>query len=111
MVIDAGADLIVGHHPHILKGIVIYKGKMIFHSLGNFALELPFRFEKGLRETARHKEIRDFNPEWEADPEYPMPPDTRKTVLVKCVILGTSIERIFFLPVYLNTQRTLGWNF
>jgi poly-gamma-glutamate capsule biosynthesis protein CapA/YwtB (metallophosphatase superfamily) len=102
--IDAGADLIVGHHPHILKGIEIYKGKMIFHSLGNFALELPFRFEKGLRETARHKEIRNLNPEWEADPEYPMPPDTRKTVLVKCVISGTTLERVSFLPAYLNTH-------
>lgn len=35
-VIDAGADLIVGHHPHILQGIERYKGKHIAYSLGNF---------------------------------------------------------------------------
>ena len=34
--IDAGADLILGHHPHILQGIERYKGKSILYSLGNF---------------------------------------------------------------------------
>ena len=34
--IDAGADLIVGHHPHVLQGIERYKGKVIAYSLGNF---------------------------------------------------------------------------
>lgn len=35
-VIDAGADLIVGHHPHVLQGIEEYRGKHIAYSLGNF---------------------------------------------------------------------------
>ena len=34
--VDAGADLIVAEHAHILKGIEVYKGKAIFHGLGNF---------------------------------------------------------------------------
>jgi|LSQX01.2.fsa_nt_gb poly-gamma-glutamate synthesis protein (capsule biosynthesis protein) len=34
--IDAGADSIIGHGPHELRGIEIYKGKAIFYSLGNF---------------------------------------------------------------------------
>ncbi len=34
--IDSGADLIVGHHPHVLQGIEEYKGKYIVYSLGNF---------------------------------------------------------------------------
>jgi poly-gamma-glutamate synthesis protein (capsule biosynthesis protein) len=34
--IDAGADLIIGHHPHVLQGIEDYKGKVIAYSLGNF---------------------------------------------------------------------------
>ncbi len=34
--IDAGADLIVGAHPHVLQGISYYKGKPVFYSLGNF---------------------------------------------------------------------------
>jgi len=35
-VIDAGADLVVGHGPHLLRGMELYKGKPIFYSLGNF---------------------------------------------------------------------------
>ena len=34
--IDAGADVIVGHHPHSLQTVEIYNGKPIFYSLGNF---------------------------------------------------------------------------
>ncbi len=34
--IDSGADLVIGHHPHVLQGVERYKGKMIAYSLGNF---------------------------------------------------------------------------
>ena len=34
--IDAGADLVVGSHPHVLQGIELYHGKWILYSLGNF---------------------------------------------------------------------------
>ena len=34
--IDCGADLVVGHHPHVLQAIEYYKGKYIAYSLGNF---------------------------------------------------------------------------
>lgn len=37
--IDAGADIVVGTGPHVLRGIEIYKGRPIFYSLGNFAFE------------------------------------------------------------------------
>ena len=36
LLIDAGADIIVGHSPHVPHGIEIYKGKPILYSLGNF---------------------------------------------------------------------------
>lgn len=35
--IDEGADLVVGHHPHLIQGIEKYKGKFIVYSLGNFS--------------------------------------------------------------------------
>jgi len=38
-VIDAGADIVVGHGPHLLHGLEFYKGKPIFYSLGNFIFE------------------------------------------------------------------------
>ena len=34
--IDHGADLVLGHHPHVLQGIEVYKGRNIVYSLGNF---------------------------------------------------------------------------
>jgi poly-gamma-glutamate synthesis protein (capsule biosynthesis protein) len=34
--VDAGADLVLGHHPHVLQGIDTYKGRQIVYSLGNF---------------------------------------------------------------------------
>lgn len=36
--IDAGADLVIGHHPHVVQPVEIYKNKAIFYSLGNFLL-------------------------------------------------------------------------
>jgi hypothetical protein len=36
-VIDAGADLVVGHGPHVLRGMEVYEGRLIAYSLGNFA--------------------------------------------------------------------------
>ncbi len=36
-VVDAGADLILGHGPHVLRGIEVYKNRLIVYSMGNFA--------------------------------------------------------------------------
>ncbi len=40
--IDAGADVILGSHPHVVQGIEKYKGKIIFYSLGNFIFDQYF---------------------------------------------------------------------
>ena len=45
-VVDAGADIVIGSHTHILKGIEVYKGKAIYYSTGNFALD----FGKGFKD-------------------------------------------------------------
>jgi poly-gamma-glutamate synthesis protein (capsule biosynthesis protein) len=37
MAIDAGADVVLGHHPHVLQGVERYRNGVIFYSLGNFA--------------------------------------------------------------------------
>lgn len=44
-VIDAGADLVLGHGPHVMRGMEIYKGRLIAYSLGNFATYGWFRLE------------------------------------------------------------------
>lgn len=39
--IEAGADLVIGHHPHVLQGIEVYHGRVIFHSISHFAFDAP----------------------------------------------------------------------
>lgn len=43
--IDAGADIIIGTHPHVVQPLEIYKNKAIFYSLGNFIFDQDFSFE------------------------------------------------------------------
>lgn len=40
--IDLGADLVINHHPHVIQGCEIYNGKLIAHSMGNFAFDQRF---------------------------------------------------------------------
>ena len=43
--IDAGADLVVGSHPHVVQSVEIYNGKRIYYSLGNFVFDQYFSEE------------------------------------------------------------------
>lgn len=43
--IDAGADLVIGHHPHWVQGIEKYRGKPIVYSLGNLIFDQPWSIE------------------------------------------------------------------
>lgn len=43
--IDSGADVVIGHHPHVVQAIEDYKGKKIFYSLGNFIFDQPWSTE------------------------------------------------------------------
>ncbi len=42
-IVDAGADLILGHHPHVLQPVERYRGGVIAYSLGNFLFDSPLR--------------------------------------------------------------------
>jgi hypothetical protein len=44
-VIDAGADLIIGHGPHVVRGLEVYRDRLIAYSLGNFATYGPFNLK------------------------------------------------------------------
>ena len=46
--VDSGADVIIGHHPHIIQPMEIYKNKAIFYSLGNFVFDqIPKETNRG----------------------------------------------------------------
>ncbi len=50
-VIDAGADLVLGHGPHVLRGMEIYKDRLIAYSMGNFATYGWFQLAGATAET------------------------------------------------------------
>ncbi|MSR70747.1 CapA family protein [Candidatus Kaiserbacteria bacterium] len=43
--VDAGADLVVGAHPHVVQEVEVYRGKAIFYSLGNYMFDQNFSWE------------------------------------------------------------------
>ncbi len=99
--LDAGADIIIGSHPHILKGIEVYKGKVIFYSLCNFALDSGFR--RPVKEGAvfiRAGHV--IDPAWVRT--YPFPAESRKTIAAVCEISGKRIEKVSFLPTLINIK-------
>ncbi|RJO58932.1 CapA family protein [Candidatus Parcubacteria bacterium] len=53
--VDAGADLVIGHHPHWVQPIEIYKTKPIFYSLGNLVFDQPWSLETQLGLVAKVK--------------------------------------------------------
>ena len=96
--VDAGADLVLGHHPHILKAVEVYKGKVIFYSIGNFAFD---------HSTPLSAAAQALYPGYKEEPEYAgyrFPADCRKTVVVKCLVSGKEIRKVSVLPAYINGQ-------
>ncbi|MFZ2152677.1 MAG: CapA family protein [Microgenomates group bacterium] len=51
--IDAGADFIHGHHPHVWQGVETYKDKLIFYSFGNFIFDQSWSYETSHSQIAR----------------------------------------------------------
>ena len=103
--IDAGADLILGHHAHILRGIEQYKGKAIFHGLCNFVtvtLALSAANAQSSEDWAiRRKELFGFTPDPEY-PTYPFHPEAKQTIVAKCTISDGKISRVSYLPCFIN---------
>jgi hypothetical protein len=58
-IVDAGADMIVGHHAHCLQGYEIYKGKPVFYGLGNFLCSRYLRQPKQRLSYGSDGEIRE----------------------------------------------------
>jgi Bacterial capsule synthesis protein PGA_cap len=101
--IDAGADLILGTHPHILKGVEMYRNKAIFYSTCNFATEIgPAQRKAPGNEFIDHMLDRyGCKPDPEC-PTYMCPPEARATLIVKAVIGNGKIQKLSYLPCYVN---------
>jgi poly-gamma-glutamate synthesis protein (capsule biosynthesis protein) len=107
--IDEGADIFVGHGPHVLRGIEIYKGKPIFYSLGDFIFEnetlerLPYENyeELGLGED---KGLSDFNAaRYRNDTTgFPANPRIWESVVAMPVFSGSLLSELKLHPISLG---------
>lgn len=83
--IDAGADLVVGHHAHIVKGVEVYRGKVIVYSLNNFVLR-----------------PRGDDGEWLGD--HNRPSDQQMSLVLRCAIEDGKFTRVALLPCWIDSD-------
>ncbi len=100
--IAAGADAILGHHAHILKGIEMIEGKPVFYSLCNFATDLRMDPEHAARPS--FKEIQKLGENWEPDFEslYNFPPASRLSMIARLQVANGTVQEAGFLPLYID---------
>jgi poly-gamma-glutamate synthesis protein (capsule biosynthesis protein) len=102
--IDAGADLVVGHAPHIPKAVEVYKGKVIFYSLGVFAMTKTFVAPSWNEPAWQHGSVRNHA---DLDSDYPLMPYGKACtlgLLAKAQFTKQGIERVSFLPMKIDNK-------
>lgn len=96
--VAAGCDVILGHHPHILKAIEFIGGKPVVYSMGNFAIEQPQAWDPAITRSASFKQLMALNPHFDLATAYVLPPETRHTFILKLVIRDKVITAVRFIP-------------
>lgn len=104
--VDAGCDVVIGHHAHIVRGIEFYRGVPVFHGLGNGCVVTralsPDQASPARAAWARkRKEMFGFEP----DPAYllaPFHPEAINALLGRMQIDGAGQVRIGFIPVHVD---------
>lgn len=86
--VDAGADMIIGTHPHVVEPLEIYQNKMIFYSLGNFIFDQTFSADTqmGLAvniELSPDQTIFQLTPTQQKNIQLTWPDDAVRTALLK----------------------------
>lgn len=100
--IDAGADGIIGTHPHHLKGMEVYRGKPVAYSLGNFAFDMHVKGDPV--STARQVELSDMYPllaEAPHESSFPFPELSRLTLVMRVRFTPQGISTSY-LPARIN---------
>ncbi|WP_018586772.1 CapA family protein [Salinispora arenicola] len=100
--IDAGADVVIGHHPHILKPVEVYRGKVIFYSVGDFALEINERWWRSFSREWFERAVQFYQA---LAPGQDMHEEGRNSMIVQLHIVDGRIDRVGFVPVTINDAR------
>lgn len=107
--VDAGADLVIGHHHHMLKGIEFYKGRPIFHGLGNF-VTVTYAMTPGHNETDEMKaymerRVKEGRGRASYDPPYyPWGPESLPTMIASFCAGKGGVEEAGFLPCRIDKK-------
>ncbi len=107
--IDCGADIVVGHHAHILRGIELYRGKPVFHGLGNFVAVTHALTPSGASAaeldawSRRRRELFGFAPDPEM-PFYPFHPESRNTMVADCRVAADGTIEAGFVPCWIDER-------
>lgn len=105
--IEAGADIVIGHHAHILRGIELYRGKPVFHGLGNFVTVTRALSVSGndsperLAWAQRRQQLFGFAPD-PTMPSYPFHPESRHTAIARCEVDASGVLAAGFVPCYID---------
>jgi poly-gamma-glutamate capsule biosynthesis protein CapA/YwtB (metallophosphatase superfamily) len=101
--IDAGADVIFGHHAHILKGIEVYKGKPIYHGMSQLILPFPkIVLDKHPQSfTARRTKLYQFTP---ISTTFPFHPEAVHSLIAKIVVKDGKIATAGYIPVQIDAD-------
>jgi poly-gamma-glutamate synthesis protein (capsule biosynthesis protein) len=96
--VDAGADVVIGTHPHCLQAVDVYNGSFIFYSLGNFAFEQP----EPVAQTGVREYLSFYGLPNSSLPQNPHPEHCRRTALLKLEVGSRGVESARLLPVFFN---------
>jgi poly-gamma-glutamate capsule biosynthesis protein CapA/YwtB (metallophosphatase superfamily) len=104
--LEAGADIVVGHHAHILRGIEVVRGRPVFHGLGNFvtvtrALSLDNQHPARREWAKKRRELFGFTPDPEY-PNYPFHPEAKHALIADCRIGADGHVSAGFLPCWIQ---------
>jgi poly-gamma-glutamate synthesis protein (capsule biosynthesis protein) len=106
--IDAGADLIISEHAHMLRGVERYKGKVIYHGLGHFVPSDPDAKPEIRPEWMVKQQQRIFNEDFGGNLTgtqiWPKDPISNLTIIAKITIENKKIHRTGFLPCIINNR-------
>ncbi len=96
--IDAGADVVIGHGPHVLNGIEVYNGKPILYSLGHFYMQL-LRDGKALPRMQMSPTMARFVENGYFLEEY------RWSAVARIFVRRGVVTRMQILPAFMDVQR------
>ena len=113
--IDAGADLVIGHHAHVLRGVELYKDRPIYHGVNHFVAvyadpsKASYVPGTNINMHDRHyfrKSMREPSPA-DRDPNsnFRFAPESRHTMIATCKLTKNGVQTAGFIPCWINRDE------